>query len=513
MELNMRPWLASLIALSLCTSPAFAQGKVLLETWDAAYLGDGKAGYIHTIAKEIDQDGKKLVHTTIELRLTVKRFSDTIQMSMDTGTIETADGKVTGVFMKQFLGKQQQLQIDGTVTGKQIQLTLNGNTPLKPAPWNPDVLGLYKQQIVFRDRNIKAGDSFTYLSFEPSINLVLKTEVLVKGFREVETKGGRDKKKLLLVETIPEKVDFKRGDKVDKIQLPVVLAWLDDKLEPVKSEVEVPGLGPIIMYRMSKEKALAPGPVAQLTDIGISQLVRLKNRILNPYDTSAAVYRITIRNDDNVATTFSRDDRQQVKNVQGNTFDLHVKASKGLTGEAAEKEPAAEFLQSSYFINSADAKVKELARKAVGAETDPWKKALRIERWVHDNMKVTAYEALATADHVARTLEGDCTEYSMLTAAMCRAEGVPSRTAIGLIYAEPTDAKRVPCFAFHMWTEVWISGRWIPIDATLGKGYVGATHLKITDHSWHDERTMTPIFPVIRVVGRVNIEVLSAENR
>jgi transglutaminase-like putative cysteine protease len=138
---------------------------------------------------------------------------------------------------------------------------------------------------------------------------------------------------------------------------------------------------------------------------------------------------------------------------------------------------------------------------------------LRIERWVHANMKVTADEALATADHVARTLEGDCTEFAMLTAAMCRAEGVPSRTAIGLIYAEPADAKRAPCFAFHMWTEVWISGRWIPIDATLGKGYVGATHLKITDHSWHDERTMTPIFPVIRVVGRVNIEVLSAENR
>src|ERR1035438_249253 len=83
-------------------------------------------------------------------------------------------------------------------------------------------------------------------------------------------------------------------------------------------------------------------------------------------------------------------------------------------------------------------------------------------------MKVTPDEALAPADHVARTLEGDCTEYSMLAAAMCRAVDVPSRTAIGLIYA---DVKGAPCFAFHMWTEVWIKGRWIPIDATLGKEY------------------------------------------
>ena len=71
--------------------------------WDVAYLGDGKAGYVHTIAKEIDKDGQKLIHTTVELRLTVKRFTETIQLAMDTGTIETPEGKVTGVFMRQFL--------------------------------------------------------------------------------------------------------------------------------------------------------------------------------------------------------------------------------------------------------------------------------------------------------------------------------------------------------------------------------------------------------------------------
>ena len=71
-------------------------------------------------------------------------------------------------------------------------------------------------------------------------------------------------------------------------------------------------------------------------------------------------------------------------------------------------------------------------------------------------------EALAPADHVARTLEGDCTEYAMLMAAMCRAEGVPSKTAIGLIYA---DTKTGPALGFHMWTEVWLRAngcRWTP---------------------------------------------------
>jgi transglutaminase-like putative cysteine protease len=123
-------------------------------------------------------------------------------------------------------------------------------------------------------------------------------------------------------------------------------------------------------------------------------------------------------------------------------------------------------------------------------------------------MKGTNHEALAPADQVARNLEGDCTEFAMLTAAMCRAAGVPSRTAMGLIYA---DVRGMPAFSFHMWTEVAIDNRWVPIDATLGKGYVGATHLKVTDHSWHETRTMTPLFPVLRVVGRLSIEVVRVE--
>jgi len=142
----------------------------------------------------------------------------------------------------------------------------------------------------------------------------------------------------------------------------------------------------------------------------------------------------------------------------------------------------------------------------VGSETDPWRKALRIESWVHGDMhKQTHPEAFAPADQVARTLEGDCTEYAMLTAAMCRAAGVPARAAVGLVYV---DSVRGPAFGFHMWTEVWVRGGWMPVDATLGRGYVGATHLKIADHSWADTRSLTPLLPAMRLVGKAAVAVV-----
>jgi transglutaminase-like putative cysteine protease len=175
------------------------------------------------------------------------------------------------------------------------------------------------------------------------------------------------------------------------------------------------------------------------------------------------------------------------------------------------KDVGPKFLKSCYFIKSDDEKVREHVRQAVGDETDAWRRAIRIERWVHTHMrKDNASDAFATADHVARTLRGDCTEYAMLTAAMCRAAGIPSRAVVGLVYV---DSARGPAFGFHMWAEVWVQGQWMPIDATLGKGYVGATHLKIADHSWHDTQSLTPILPALRVVGKTAIEVIEVNSR
>ena len=78
-----------------------------------------------------------------------------------------------------------------------------------------------------------------------------------------------------------------------------------------------------------------------------------------------------------------------------------------------------------------------------------------------------------SAADVARSLEGDCTEHSVLLAALCRARKIPARVAIGLVYYQPR-GEASPGYAYHMWTEVWVNQRWTPIDATLGRGGIGA---------------------------------------
>jgi transglutaminase-like putative cysteine protease len=246
------------------------------------------------------------------------------------------------------------------------------------------------------------------------------------------------------------------------------------------------------------------------SEISERQLIYLNRSI--PRNPDNVVYRITLPDDKDPATSFARDDRQQVKNAQSKSFELHVKAIRRPDSPSKEAKAGDEFLKSNYFINCDDEKVQELAREAVGGEKDPWRQSQKIERWVREHMKIQNYsEAMATADHVARTLEGDCTEYAMLAAAMCRAVGVPSRTAIGLIYAV---MDRRPTLAYHMWSEVWIEGQWLALDATLGLGSVGADHLKITDHSWHGVQSVVPLLPVTRVIlAKPEVEVLQINGK
>src|SRR5215207_6368191 len=136
--------LLALTALLGLSAPAFAgtsSPKVVLDLWDAAFMKGNRCGYVHTFTEEVEKDGQKLLRTTVEMRLRLKRFNDLVELAMDNGTWETPEGKVTGTFMRQYLGKVKKVDITGTVVGDQLKLELTGVKELVPAPWTEGVLG------------------------------------------------------------------------------------------------------------------------------------------------------------------------------------------------------------------------------------------------------------------------------------------------------------------------------------------------------------------------------------
>ena len=107
---------------------------------------------------------------------------------------------------------------------------------------------------------------------------------------------------------------------------------------------------------------------------------------------------------------------------------------------------------------------------------------------------------------MAESGEGDCTEYAVLLAALCRARGIPARVAIGLVYVSAAQG-----FAYHMWNEVWVDGRWMPLDATIAQGHIGAAHLKLGHSNLKAAGAFATFLSVAQVIGQLKIEILEVE--
>src|SRR5262249_37153366 len=448
-----------LVALLACTFPVRAeerQAKPKQELWDAAYLGASKIGYLHTTIQPIERDGKKLLRTTQELRLTLKRDGKVGEIRMESGTEEDEEGKVVAVFMTQYFGGNNKLVETGTVEDGGLHIVNNAGVD-KLVPWDDGAIGLSCQERLFQERKARPGDRLTYHSYEPTISSSVTVHATVMDEEDVELlrvnksdgKVARVKERLLRVEAKPDEV--KIGDQ--PLKLPAVVIWLDKERLPVRSELEMQPFGKIVFYRTTRAVATAAnGALTEpALDILRASMIRLNRAIQRPHETSSVLYRISIKGDDKPETALAQDARQKIENLEGKSFELRVRAVRAPRSDSSEADVKDEFRHSSYFIDSDNKRVQALAQEAVGKETDPWKKARAIERWVHQHMQSDNRPDFPPASQVADELRGDCRQHALLTAAMCRAADVPSRTAVGLVYVNR--ARHGPEMGFHMWTE------------------------------------------------------------
>jgi len=118
-------------------------------------------------------------------------------------------------------------------------------------------------------------------------------------------------------------------------------------------------------------------------------------------------------------------------------------------------------------VQSDDPAIVAAAREAVGDETAAWGAARRIAEWVRTNIRTKDLSiGYASASEVLKSRQGDCTEHSVLTAALCRAVGIPARTVSGMAYVGEMFGRKY-VMGGHQWTQVFIGGQWVDLDATV----------------------------------------------
>ena len=492
---------AQLIAGGAAVPPPSAklEPDAVFDYWFVATVDGQRIGYVQWGAKKAKKNDRELLVGVKYQNFTVSRFGQVVSQWGEESNVETPNGEILITGMRQGIGKDQALVLSGMVDGKTLKVTGDGAAKgATDTPWPAGVVGCVREPALFKEKKLKPGESFDYPAYIGVVNRVVKMTVTLDAEESLALWPKEPARKLLRYTS--------KMEPVGNFRLPPATTWVDaETFEPLKMAFDFPGFGGTVCFlRTTKDAATVP--VARPIELFNAQSIRLDREIPGIHRGQSIVYKVTAPKDDDPASLFPADPRQAVKNLdaKAKTFELHVSASRGPVKNAIPlPAPGKEFLLSNYFINWDNEGVKGHAATAVKglpAAASDWDKAVAVERWVNRNMKAFEFsQAMATADNVAKTLTGDCTEYAMLAAAMCRAAGVPSRTVLGLVYAPARDGK--PYLAYHMWYEVYADGQWLPLDATLGLGGVGPGHLKIADHSWHDERTFAPLLPVLRVLS------------
>jgi hypothetical protein len=482
--------MGGLVAVLAGRAPALAE-----DSWDAVYLAGSKIGYIHTYVEPVKGQKRDLLRVRVDQSLTIKRLNDRVTMKVQYGTIETPEGQVLRLDTRT-LAAQNEIRVHGDVIDGKMTLKIDGagQQQEKQLDWGPDVRGPYAAEQSLSRTPIKPGESRTLKSYVPVLNQICEITLAAKGPEEVLL-GGGTKRSLLRVD---------QSTRRDGKPLPEYDAtlWVDPGGQILKTMQDI--MGGMVIYRTTKAGALAPSEGGNPVDQILLSVIAVTHKISRPESTRDITYRVTLKGG-SPDKVIPNDRRQSVRpGPDSGSAVLTVKTAGPDAGEPGETSVDAVYLQPNAMITSNDARVRELTRKAVGDAGDPWEKAKRIERYVADSIRDKNFRvAFAPASEVAQNLEGDCTEHGVLTAAMCRAAGVPARVAVGLVYAEPLKG-----FGFHLWNEVFVNRRWVAIDSAFKQDEVDAVHIKLSDSSLDGVSPFDAFMPIVRVLGKMTLEPL-----
>jgi transglutaminase-like putative cysteine protease len=157
-------------------------------------------------------------------------------------------------------------------------------------------------------------------------------------------------------------------------------------------------------------------------------------------------------------------------------------------------------LGASEWIQSDAPEIEMLSEKAVNGAVDARTAARNIEHFVADYIEEKSFSVgYASALEVLHSRQGDCTEHALLTAALCRAAGIPADVIFGLVYV-PEFENQKHLFGGHAWTRVYLDGKWYSLDAALGGFDTGHIALTVSDGD------PTDFFKIMDVVGSFHIE-------
>lgn len=459
----------------LGAEPATRFDALLGDDWYGVYLNGSKAGYARSGMTKTSGGGYELSE---DARFLITMGGVRQDMHINTKREYAADGKLLRLesHIESF---GDTTEFIGVVQGDKLQLHSKvggaAKDDLLPAP-KETLEDAVKYSAWILDDPV-LGDSLDFSVFEPMYGkeisgLSYLTEVQSRVLNGVSTQVYK-------IETTMELIGLKSTSYVaeDGTVLEDVIAGnMTMRLEPEE---------------VAKD-------VDYSNDVIVSNAAMLKSPISEPRTRESLRLKITGPLD---ADHLISEERQKFFPQDG--FFVFESKLADLSAFAHPKLPitepsVTEWLKPTTYVQSADPKVIAKAREIIGDEADSWIAAQRLCRWVDENMRSKYSARLTNTLEVLNSLEGDCTEHSILLVGLARAAGIPAREVAGLVYVDGADQQG---FYFHQWAKVWV-GDWVDMDPAFGQMQADVTHIKLGVGDLIEQARLLPL------IGQLEIQAL-----
>lgn len=441
------------------------------ESYLGLYLQGQKIGYVASKEGPTTLDGQAVSRSDSRTVMDMGLLGTPLKMTIDSSTWSIKGKPVRMTFRQESSGRVQTM--DARFIGTKVRI-LNDNsgqklTKLLPLPQGPivdDPITLVQQS------GVKTTKEFWIL--DPTTTTFIKNSVRLVGPSTADVKGRK------VPATLAEIVDPRATTRV----------FVDAKGELVKAEA------PMGIEMLPEPKAVAmkttPGYTPNV-DLAARTSLKPTPPLENPGTLSELKLKITGPD----LSHLPSDEHQTVKK-DGEAWTVDVHPPKRTAGisifESRQAKP--EWAKPGLNIPSDSPQFIKLAKEVVGDRKTVIEAANAVQDWVNAQMSPNAgIGVLRDASEVLKTKEGVCRDYAVLTAAILRAAGVPTRLASGLVSWDGT-------FYYHAWCEVWDGARWIGVDSTVSDHQLAANHVKLSDGDVETAFTFT-------FLDRAKVEVLN----
>jgi hypothetical protein len=484
----------SIFAVCLVLAAASVSNAKSEETeYFAVFMEGKKIG--HAIQSRIIADGK--VTTTEKVNMQVSRANVPVSMNMTETSIETTDGKPLGFEVVQDFGLMT-MNVSGTVNEQGIvnmTVTSAGGEQKMTFEWPNGAVMAEGLRLLQQKRGLKGGLEYSVKLFSPGSIQAIEAEIHIGPKRNIDLLGR--------VAALTEVETVLKTPGTGEV---VSTSYVDEDLRVQKSIAPMLG-AQIEMVACAKEFALGENDVLELVD---KMFLASPEPLDNIESAKSIIYHLSPASQ--AATlTIPSSDNQSARQLREGGVIVTVRPVTAPTGAGfpykGKDSNILDAMKPTRFLQSNSNEIIELAKRAVGSTEDAADAAKRIESFVSEYIENRSLSVgYASAAEVAISRVGDCSEFAVLTASMCRAIGIPSRIVFGLVYTEDF-AGRENMFGCHAWAEAYIGDKWVGLDATRAPKGFDAGHIALAIGNGEP----ADFFGVVSTLGYFNIEKVIIE--